>query len=173
MDHKCQSRQTIVCPPTPRQVTLITSLPMESLERNKHITEIKQLLLVTSSTTWCAETFIQMPWPFLQCPQPWSSLSVTGYQRLHGGLIPVAFLELSEADKWNTVCLSQCGYCFLHCNAAQVLQARKEMPWQKCDKGTHERKHAMESWGEEVRQRTPWPLRVLLGPWHSPKTAYL
>lgn len=32
-------------------------------------------------------------------PVPSPSLSVTGYQRLHSGLIPLAFLELSEADK--------------------------------------------------------------------------
>lgn len=102
-------------------------------------------------------------------PVPSPSLSVTGYQRLHSGLIPLAFLELSEADKWNTVCLSQCGYCFLHCNAAQVLQARKEMHWQKRDKGTCEGKNAMESWGEEVRQRTPLAPEGAAGPLAFPQ----
>lgn len=106
-------------------------------------------------------------------PEPSLSLSVTGYQRLHSGLIPVAFLELSKADKWNTVCLSQCGYCFLHCNAAQVLQARR-----RCTGRSVIRELVKESTPWKLGERRwgkgpPWPLRVLLGPWHSPKTAYL
>lgn len=43
------------------------------------------------------------------------------------------------------------------------------MHWQKRDKGTCEGKHAMESWGEEVRQRTPLAPEGAAGPLEFPQ----